>query len=883
MPIYKYINVLIFLFRMIFMRNNKFIFMAMIILVSLLCVSAVSAADDAASDVIADTDTNDVAVLEESIDDASLADSQSDENVLTDDSNQHTFTDLQEKVSNADNVLELASNFTFDKDEDEYDLRNGVTIDHDLTINGNGYTINAIKYARIFKVTGNSKVTFNNINFINGWTDVGGRGGAIWSVNSPNVKAINCNFTNNGADIGGAVSAVTVENCIFTGNKAFVNGGAIDKSNATNCTFINNGDCYYGGAIYSEEVPNCFAINCTFIGNYAKQGGAIAYVTAINSTFTSNRAEGAGGGAIYEGNATNCNFTQNKAVRGGAIYDGNATNCRFDQNEASIDGGALYVGNANDCIFTDNKAEYGNCTFTNNAAENIGGAALKVTANDCIFINNTAKNNGGAIYESDAINCNFTQNYAQNGGAIYDGDATDCNFIDNKAEVKGGAIYDGGAINCNFTGNFAQSGGAIFNTSAQNCNFLENVAILGGAVNNDDNKEKTLDNCSFTKNSAINNGGAVWKGYANNCTFTQNSADEEGGAMYFSSAVDCNFTQNSAQRGGGALYYSYATNCNFAQNSGLSGGAMSWAKAINCSFILNTAEEEGTNDLNYVTNEDCTFIIPVLNASDLNTTFNYGGKFNFNLSTEDEVFDGLKATISIYKNGTFVNNYTALTGSAWTVNLPGGTYKAVLSIPGSNVEPLTKTIKVAKDSTQITASAVTATYNVNKYLTIKLLNSKGKALSGVKVTVTLGSAKTYKTDKNGQIKINVAKLVPKTYTAKISFAGNANYTASSKSVKVTVKKATPKFTAKAKTFKVKVKTKKYKVTLKNNKGKVMKKVKLTLKVNKKTFKATTNSKGVATFKITNLKKKGKFTAVIKYAGSKYYNKLSKKAKITVKK
>ena len=89
-------------------------------------------------------------------------------------------------------------------------------------------------------------------------------------------------------------------------------------------------------------------------------------------------------------------------------------------------------------------------------------------------------------------------------------------------------------------------------------------------------------------------------------------------------------------------------------------------------------------------------------------------------------------------------------------------------------------------------------------------------------------------------------------------------------------------TAKAKSFKVSVKTKKYTITLKNNKGAVMKKVKLTLKINKKTFKATTNSKGVATFKITNLKKKGKFTATIKYAGNKYYNKLSKKAKITAK-
>ena len=67
-----------------------------------------------------------------------------------------------------------------------------------------------------------------------------------------------------------------------------------------------------------------------------------------------------------------------------------------------------------------------------------------------------------------------------------------------------------------------------------------------------------------------------------------------------------------------------------------------------------------------------------------------------------------------------------------------------------------------------------------------------------------------------------------------------------------------------------------------NKGKVMKKVKVTLRVNKKTFTAKTNSKGVATFKITNLKKKGKFTAVIKYAGSKYYNKVTKKVNIKIK-
>ena len=128
----------------------------------------------------------------------------------------------------------------------------------------------------------------------------------------------------------------------------------------------------------------------------------------------------------------------------------------------------------------------------------------------------------------------------------------------------------------------------------------------------------------------------------------------------------------------------------------------------------------------------------------------------------------------------------------------------------------------------------------------------------------------------------VRKLVPKTYTAKISFAGNAIHKASSTTAKVTVKKATPKLTASAKSFKFEDKTKKYTVTLKDNKGKVLKNKKVTLKVNGKTYTATTNSKGVATFKLSKLTKKGTFTAVVNYAGDKYYNKISKKAKVTIK-
>ena len=187
-----------------------------------------------------------------------------------------------------------------------------------------------------------------------------------------------------------------------------------------------------------------------------------------------------------------------------------------------------------------------------------------------------------------------------------------------------------------------------------------------------------------------------------------------------------------------------------------------------------------------------------------------------------------------------------------------------------------------KKDTNLTASGITTTYNVNKNLVITLKDSAGKALSGLKITVDLNGAKNYTTDSNGQVKIAVGKLVPKTYTAKISFAGNDKYAKSNTTAKVTVKKASPKITAKAKTFKFEDETKKYTVTLKDNKGNALKNKKVTLKVNGKTYTAKTNNKGVATFKLTKLTKKGTYSAVITYAGDKYYKKVTKKAKVTVK-
>jgi len=170
------------------------------------------------------------------------------------------------------------------------------------------------------------------------------------------------------------------------------------------------------------------------------------------------------------------------------------------------------------------------------------------------------------------------------------------------------------------------------------------------------------------------------------------------------------------------------------------------------------------------------------------------------------------------------------------------------------------------------------------YFNIVLKDEKGNVLAGESVSITFnGKTKVAVTDKKGAIKYKLAATKAGTKKLTMEFKGDGVYDAVVGTATIKITKDKTKITAKKKTFKTKTKTKKYTITLKNSKKKAIKKVKVTIKVNGKIYKAKTNSKGKATFKITKLNKKGKFTAKIKFAGNKYYKAAQKSVKITVKK
>ena len=161
--------------------------MISIVLISLLAISAVSAADD-----VALTDDADLGAADEiqAIDDAganndidygpdeiiagTTGDSGDlDEPAVSDDAAKSnslganplgaggSLSDLATAIENADDELILDGDYTYAN----RDSTNGITIDKDITIIGNGHTIDGNNRAAIFNIAQNATVVLKGIGF----------------------------------------------------------------------------------------------------------------------------------------------------------------------------------------------------------------------------------------------------------------------------------------------------------------------------------------------------------------------------------------------------------------------------------------------------------------------------------------------------------------------------------------------------------------------------------------------------------------------------------------------------------------------------------------------------------------------------------------------
>ena len=281
----------------------------------------------------------------------------------------------------------------------------------------------------------------------------------------------------------------------------------------------------------------------------------------------------------------------------------------------------------------------------------------------------------------------------------------------------------------------------------------------------------------------------------------------------------------------------------------------------------------------------------ILSAVNLYTTYFSGDVYYVSLKDENGdavvnatlLFEGNNLTLS---QKTDTNGVAAFIVDEWDA----GEYNVLITYKGNStygpksidgfisIEPRVSGITGVSSKTVLLTAVKSGSY-----VTVTLKDDRGIVLAGETVSITFdGKTANYTTSPSGVIKYKLAATKIGSKTLTVVFNSNDNYVPVTKSATVKLTKEASKLTAKAKTFKAKTKTKKYTVTLKDSKGKAIKKVKVTIKVKGKTYKATTGANGKATFKITKLTKKGKYTAKVKFAGNGYYKATSKKVKITIK-
>ena len=199
---------------------------------------------------------------------------------------------------------------------------------------------------------------------------------------------------------------------------------------------------------------------------------------------------------------------------------------------------------------------------------------------------------------------------------------------------------------------------------------------------------------------------------------------------------------------------------------------------------------------------------------------------------------------------------------------------------GNKTVSRSKSVIVSKDMT--TTTVYSKDGNIGKFFTFRLTDSKSKALAGKQIIVNFNGKVYYKTtDKNGYVKMQINLAKKGTYDLLICFLGDDKYDASFKANKIKANPVKAKLKVANKKFKKSSKKKTLTAKFLSPKGKGIKSKKISFKINKKTYTAKTNSKGVASVRVKlNKKKTYKFTA--KFAGDNTFKSISVKGKAVVK-
>lgn len=807
-----------------------------------------------------------------------------------------------------------------------------------LTISGTNFTKN-VAYTGGAIYTTHTKFDISDCFFTDNNKAIGigspgycSGGGAIIIMTGSVANVYNITVKGSVAAQGGAVSTqgsrVSIEKSTFEDNSALITGG-------------KNG---FGGAVYLDG-PS-IVDNCTFKNNYAESnGGAIrvndvngASITIKNVICDSNRAGNGGAIAVTDFNVTisDSEFTNNEAtVNGGAIYFTNwctygcsVNNSSFTDNTAGGEGNAIF-GTSKSKISLSNNTLAGSQDIVSEGEVTKDGSNVTISPIEnvtygtpvVVYYKIVNRTNNVTVSvrllvegpQPDIENLNYTiddEKVTIYGLGVGEYEIQIANIEDNNYDASAdielfnitkanpnlkvtAKVNEFGIIEINVAGDKALTGNVTFKvineTGAVVSEYTEE--IVNGAAEFGELQTYAKGKYNYTVDFKDNKGNY-------NDTFIKSETplvvDKEIPELSVNTTVNefghIVVVANVTKGANGTINFLIID----SQGKQIS---------VNKTLVNSTASyneltpfAKGEYQVIVTYNGDnayySIFAKDVANVTKIAPAMDYtvkvvGGEVNITVTLPAAINGNLTVT---YPSG-FVENFTIKNGTAniyyvsmnktgdlaITASFAGNDqYYAVEEIIGFTIKQATL-IKVNP--------TVSVVYNNNAKVTVKLTNLvTNKVIAGATIEITV-NGKNYKgtTDKDGKAVITIpAKMVPKKYTANVAFKGTDKLEADINQFKLTVKKATPKVTAKKKTFKKSIKVKKYAIALKDNKGKAIKKAKVTIKVGKKTFKATTNSKGKAVFKLKKLTKKAKYNAKVTYKGNKYFNKVTKKVKITIK-
>ena len=231
-----------------------------------------------------------------------------------------------------------------------------------------------------------------------------------------------------------------------------------------------------------------------------------------------------------------------------------------------------------------------------------------------------------------------------------------------------------------------------------------------------------------------------------------------------------------------------------------------------------------------------------------------------------KVVSGANVIFSINGVETTVKSNSKGQAKLYVDNLPLATYTAIISYAGNDKYNAASTNVVFTPTPKADIIISDARGDANEF-TATLINSfSGKAISGVSVTVDINGVKTtVKSNSKGQIKVSTADAGD-SYTATISYKGNAKYNAVDASTTVVLAKTNMDIVAKYYSSKDQ-----FVATVTNaDTGKAITNVNIKVCINGLTLGLKTDSKGQITISTADLRP-GTYVGVFSYVGNDKYN------------